>query len=71
MIRKIISGIAMCSMFFGIGGLGGAIENDGNFIIPLLMFIGGATFLFIFGGEDEVKVHDCTSNSNSRPKFLH
>ena len=72
MIKKILSGISVCSMFLGIGGMAGAIENDGNFIAPLLMFVIGATFLFIFGEEDEVKTYDCTTNHDSdfRCKFL-
>lgn len=73
MIKKILSGISVCSMFFGIAGMAGSIENDGNFIAPLLMFVIGTIFLFIFGREDEVKVHDCTHHSDDtfRPTFLH
>lgn len=72
-MRTFIEGISVISIFFGIGGMAGAIENETNFIIPLICLLAGFVVIMIAEKTNETKVHDCTTNNDSdfRLHFLH
>lgn len=64
---KIKEVIGTVSFFIGMFGVPGAIENDGNLVLPIVLFLIG---LALIRGNDEKKVNDFTSDNSFRPKFL-
>lgn len=72
-IKTIIEGLALVSVFFGIGALAGACENGTNWIVPLILLVLGFGTILGMEKADEIKVHDCTNHCDDtfRPTFLH
>ena len=57
-IKTIAQAISLISLLFGMLGIGGAIENGTNFVIPIIMVVAGIALLKISGGfnEDEDEI---------------
>ena len=72
-VKYLVEGLSLVSVFFGIGGLAGAIENDTNWVIPIICLVAGFGILMILENGENAKVHDCTTDHDSefRLHFLH
>lgn len=62
--------ISFVSFILGTFGIAGAIENNSNPTVAILLFIIGLV-LMIGDLKSEKKTTDYTSKSDNRPYFLH
>ena len=71
--KVIYDSAIVIGFLFGLGGIGGAIDNGTSFVLPAVMFIASLVMLVFEGKWDEVKVHDYTRRceSDNRLYFLH
>lgn len=70
-LKTIYDAATLFGFLFGIGGIGGALDNGTSIVIPGIIFLASIAMLILGGKCDEVKIHDCTNNRNDiRLKYL-